>query len=308
MTRPNICKEQSCNEEIREDHDLCSKHCTRKRKGAINECPQCGVYKDANYLYCIKCHKSQRKQKTRKYDPVRADTFDERAALLEDDPKAKDKRQLFHDQDRKCVYCGNVYPYDELQIEHMIPKILGGPDDIRNCQLTCRRCNQAKGTMTDIEFRKKYASYLPQEERTPAQPPVNPKKFQISTSPPKGSAEHRDEPERASRRHSGALRGPADGHGDSDSYGQLEEERQRRKWHIVGVGLLVLILVGSSVTWYALQPGQPSDQIIALEELEKYERARDAGLQALEDYVIQNPNSPYLDQAKDLIRAYKDEK
>ena len=62
---------------------------------------------------------------------------------------------MFDKQQGKCVYCGNVYQYDELQIEHMIPKALGGSDHIRNCQLACRHCNQAKGTMTDIEFRQK---------------------------------------------------------------------------------------------------------------------------------------------------------
>ena len=91
---------------------------------------------------------------------------------------------------------------------------------------------------------------------------------------------------------------------------QLEEERQKRKRHIVVAGVLCLILgglVSGSVTWYFLQPGQQSEQIISLEELEQYEKARDAGLQALEDYVIQNPNSPYIDQAKDLIRTYRSE-
>ena len=65
---------------------------------------------------------------------------------------------------------------------------------------------------------------------------------------------------------------------------ELEKERQKRKRQIVVAGVLCLILgglVGGSVTWYALQPGQSSEQILSLEELEKYERARDAGLQAL---------------------------
>ena len=61
----------------------------------------------------------------------------------------------------------------------------------------------------------------------------------------------------------------------------------------------------SLVDRFSLQPNQPSEHIISLEKLEKYEKARDAGLQALEDYVISNPDSPYIAQAKDLIRAYK---
>ncbi len=52
----------------------------------------------------------------------RVDTFEERTAMLEDDQKAQDKRLLFDYQLGKCVYCGNEYGYDELEIEHMIPK------------------------------------------------------------------------------------------------------------------------------------------------------------------------------------------
>jgi hypothetical protein len=191
MTTVNICKEQSCAEKIRGDHFLCREHWQKSQVGTINECPKCGVYKESKYPLCIECNKkanakvratgkespkpAEDRQKIRPYDSAKADTFSERTALLEDDQKAKDKRQLFHDQQRKCVYCGNAYRYDELEIEHIIPKKLGGPDNIRNCQLACRPCNQAKGTMTDIEFRQKHARYLPQEERTPANPPIDPK-------------------------------------------------------------------------------------------------------------------------------------
>ena len=119
-------------------------------------------------------------QRPRRYDPPNAETFAERSALLEDDQKAKDKRQLFHDQQRRCIYCGNEYRFDELEIEHIIPKALGGPDNIRNCQLACMSCNQAKGTLTDIEFRQKHAKYLPQEERTPANPPIKPELLKAS--------------------------------------------------------------------------------------------------------------------------------
>lgn len=92
---------------------------------------------------------------------------------------------------------------------------------------------------------------------------------------------------------------------------QLEHEQRKRKkqvMKVIAIGVVCFLLgglVASLGTWYALQSSQSSEQIIALEELEKYEKARDAGLQALEDYVIQNPNSPYISQAKALIRAYK---
>ena len=188
---PNICKEQTCEEILRrKDHYLCRAHWDLSESGDINECPECGVYKDSRYEYCIKCNKRQKTKSTSvhkkdpgtakdnrrsgKYSTVTAATFSQRASLLEDDPKAEDKRLLFHNQKSRCVYCGNKYRYDELEIEHMIPKSRGGPDHIRNCQLSCTSCNKAKGTMTDIEFREKHARHLPQQERRPATPPIDP--------------------------------------------------------------------------------------------------------------------------------------
>ena len=188
---PNACKEQSCEERLRrKDHYLCRTHWDKAEAGGLDECPECGVYKDSDYDRCIMCNKKNRARSTekkpaasgsretsRRYDSRKAETFSERAALLEEDPKAQDKRLLFTEQGRKCVYCGNEYRYDELEIEHMIPKSLGGPDNIRNCQLACSTCNKAKGMMTDIEFRKSHAEYLPQKERTPADPPIDPGLF-----------------------------------------------------------------------------------------------------------------------------------
>ena len=186
---PNLCKEQTCDKQLpRKDHFLCRIHWDMNTKGAINKCPECGVYKDSGYELCIKCNKkkkvrsirqtkttpTEKRAKPRRYDSEKAETFSERAAFIEDDPKAKDKRLLFDEQKHKCVYCGHQYRYDELQMEHMIPKTLGGPDNIRNCQLACSSCNKAKGTMTDIQFRKKHAKHLPQKERQPADPPIDP--------------------------------------------------------------------------------------------------------------------------------------
>ena len=192
VTTPKICLEQNCSTRLLKDGDyLCSNHWKQMRGGLINKCSQCGVFKESKYPLCLECNqKTNAKtrdtgvespeppvrvpEKTRRYDSPKANTFSDRTVLIEEDQKAKDKRQLFHDQQRRCVYCGHEYPYDGLEIEHMIPKKLGGPDNIRNCQLACKVCNQAKGTMTDIEFRQKHARYLPQTERTPANPPINP--------------------------------------------------------------------------------------------------------------------------------------
>ena len=59
-------------------------------------------------------------------------------------------------------------------MEHLIPRNLGGPDHWRNTQLACRDCNTRKGTATDLEFREINRDLLPQQERTPANPPIDP--------------------------------------------------------------------------------------------------------------------------------------
>ena len=44
----------------------------------------------------------------------------------------------------KCVYCGST---ENLTIDHVRPRSLGGTDTADNCVTACRPCNQAKGSM-----------------------------------------------------------------------------------------------------------------------------------------------------------------
>ena len=100
----------------------------------------------------------------------------------EDDAKAKDKRYWFNRQDNGiCNYCGRRYPYDQLEMEHMIPKELGGPDHRRNMQLACKSCNRKKGTSTDTEFRQLNANLIPLEERVPPKRLIDPDKLKPGT-------------------------------------------------------------------------------------------------------------------------------
>ena len=92
------------------------------------------------------------------------------------------KRYWFNRQDNGvCNYCGHRYPYDQLEMEHMIPKELGGPDHRRNMQLACGICNRKKGTSTDIEFRQLNADLIPLDERTPPKRPVDPDGLKLGT-------------------------------------------------------------------------------------------------------------------------------
>ena len=48
-----------------------------------------------------------------------------------------------------CSYC---HSFESLQVDHKIPKILGGSHDIANLQWLCAECNRMKGGRTDEQF------------------------------------------------------------------------------------------------------------------------------------------------------------
>ena len=50
----------------------------------------------------------------------------------------------------RCGYCRSLQKYvlGVLEIEHIIPKALGGTDDEENLWLSCRLCNAFKGIQT----------------------------------------------------------------------------------------------------------------------------------------------------------------
>lgn len=67
-----------------------------------------------------------------------------------DNAEARQKRiraarlkQLIERYGKLCLRCGDT---NDLQIDHVIPRAAGGPDDFTNLQILCRPCNQAKGT------------------------------------------------------------------------------------------------------------------------------------------------------------------
>ena len=191
--KPNVCDEQDCEEEIRDDHFLCRTHYDQFRERKISECPLCGEYKPSQYSLCRRCNAETgaaaqgRPQPPNRPEPPKSTAssntrrpYDQHDGA--DDQKAKDKRFWFNRQDNGiCNYCGHRYRYDQLEMEHMIPKELGGPDHRRNIQLTCQSCNRKKGTSTDIEFRELNKRLIPMEERTPPTTPVDPGKLRSGT-------------------------------------------------------------------------------------------------------------------------------
>ena len=69
------------------------------------------------------------------------------------------KRAGFH-----CELCGISADIRALEVDHIIPRILGGPDELSNLQALCYSCNAMKRDRDDTDFRKIRESYKIREE------------------------------------------------------------------------------------------------------------------------------------------------
>lgn len=52
---------------------------------------------------------------------------------------------------KKCRYCGTK---NNLTIDHKIPIIQGGKNELKNFQCLCYRCNSMKSGMSDKQVRR----------------------------------------------------------------------------------------------------------------------------------------------------------
>ncbi len=62
-------------------------------------------------------------------------------------PPRTHKRRLFGDQEGKCAAaaCQNNPGYENMEVDHIVPKSKGGTDHKSNLQLLCSGCNRKKG-------------------------------------------------------------------------------------------------------------------------------------------------------------------
>lgn len=44
----------------------------------------------------------------------------------------------------RCCRCGKLFSKKDIDVDHRIPKKLGGTDDISNLQALCKHCNRSK--------------------------------------------------------------------------------------------------------------------------------------------------------------------
>lgn len=60
----------------------------------------------------------------------------------------------------KCELCGVDASIRALEVDHIVPKSLGGPDSLDNYQALCYKCNTNKGNRSDIDLRSLSEDYV----------------------------------------------------------------------------------------------------------------------------------------------------
>ena len=62
------------------------------------------------------------------------------------------RRRVIERDGKWCVYCDEDLTDKEIHMDHVIPESQGGETSYFNLQVTCRKCNLAKGVLTESEF------------------------------------------------------------------------------------------------------------------------------------------------------------
>jgi 5-methylcytosine-specific restriction endonuclease McrA len=62
------------------------------------------------------------------------------------------REQIFARDGYRCVYCGQVYPADELSVDHVQPRVRGGDRSGGNLVTACEGCNVLKGHRRLADF------------------------------------------------------------------------------------------------------------------------------------------------------------
>jgi len=56
------------------------------------------------------------------------------------------REHLYARDNGRCAVCGEHVEFDDMELDHVIPRTLGGEDHPRNLRVTHQRCNRSKGS------------------------------------------------------------------------------------------------------------------------------------------------------------------
>lgn len=60
----------------------------------------------------------------------------------------------------KCYWCSNKVQDKDIHLDHYMPIALGGTSDKNNIVVSCRKCNQSKGSKNPIDYANKIGKLL----------------------------------------------------------------------------------------------------------------------------------------------------
>lgn len=75
------------------------------------------------------------------------------SGLLELNPVPETVRYDVLVRDRVCQLCGKGRDDDVLEVDHIVPRSLGGSNDPSNLQVLCRTCNRGKSNRDTTDLR-----------------------------------------------------------------------------------------------------------------------------------------------------------
>lgn len=64
------------------------------------------------------------------------------------------RQHIYEMYDGCCTYCGGYIDFDQLQIDHFIPRCQGGEERIENMRPSCKSCNASKGGRNVEQWRQ----------------------------------------------------------------------------------------------------------------------------------------------------------
>lgn len=66
--------------------------------------------------------------------------------------KERTRARLWEEADGHCIYCGHPVSLEEMEVDHIEARSMGGGDEYRNKVCCCHDCNSSKGNTPLEEY------------------------------------------------------------------------------------------------------------------------------------------------------------
>lgn len=163
MSRLDIIKKYNITDnryrKIRKILNICDKLSNKNFKYFKNDmlkCTKCGEIKHKDYFH---------KEPLKKYIKYRSNCKDCKTFTkykkdgINGDVTAEQLKFMKKYFKNKCAYCGEIITPKNYTLDHIIPKIKGGTNNINNLVIACFDCNTKKYTMNIEKFYDKSESF-----------------------------------------------------------------------------------------------------------------------------------------------------